>query len=157
MGLPTELEWEVEGASIGPIAWPIPEVFSDSGKLTSYGYENEVLLSVPLTFENGSSGQRTVSVSARFAACRVRCIPGRLALSRTLLVTKEVDASDDEMHAIFQHHAARVPGTEERSVDEAIDFPPTIGRDLSGRLQWCRQDRLLPSYPAVRAGSTRRK
>jgi thiol:disulfide interchange protein DsbD len=113
VGLPTELHWEVEGANIGSIAWPIPEVFRDSGKLISYGYEDEVLITVPLTFEHGSSGQRTVSVSARFAACRVRCIPGRLTLSRTLLVTEEVEASDDETHAIFQHHAARVPSTEE--------------------------------------------
>jgi thiol:disulfide interchange protein DsbD len=113
VGLPTELHWEVEGASIGPMAWPTPAVFSDSEKLISYGYEDEVLLTVPLTFENGSSGERTVRVSARFVACRVRCIPGRLTLSRKLLVGSEADPSDDETHAIFQHYAARVPPTEE--------------------------------------------
>jgi thiol:disulfide interchange protein DsbD len=113
VGLPTELDWEVERASVGPIGWPTPEVFRDAGKLTSYGYDNEVLLTVPLTFEKGARGQRMVRVSAAFAACNVRCIPGRLTLSRPLLIGEEVQPTDDETHAIFEHYAGRVPNRKE--------------------------------------------
>ena len=109
VGLPTELHWEVERASVGPIDWPTPEVFSDSGKLISYGYDNEVLLTVPLTFEKGASGQHMVRVAAAFVACRVRCIPGRLTLSRPLLVDEEAQPVDDDTHAIFERYAALVP------------------------------------------------
>jgi thiol:disulfide interchange protein DsbD len=113
VGLPTELDWEVERASVGPIDWPTPEVFGDSGKLTSYGYDKEVLLTAPLTFEKGASGQRMVRVSAAFAACNVRCIPGRLTLSRPLLVSEETRLADDDTRAIFEHYAGRVPNKQE--------------------------------------------
>ena len=37
-----------EGASAGPVAWPAPRRFSESG-ITVYGYENEVVLPVAVT------------------------------------------------------------------------------------------------------------
>ena len=48
-GLPTKVEFEVEGAQLGPIAWPAPEIFRDpDAGLTSYGYTGSVLLASDL-------------------------------------------------------------------------------------------------------------
>ena len=36
-GLPTQLDWQVEAAQVGPVQLPGPEVFTEGG-LTTYGY-----------------------------------------------------------------------------------------------------------------------
>jgi thiol:disulfide interchange protein DsbD len=119
-GLPTELDWEIERGTVGPIAWPAPEVFQESGGLTTYGYHGQVLVMAPLTFEARAPGERVVRVEVDFVACQVRCIPGRLKLSRPLRVERETRPADDETRAIFERYADRVPGKPE-SLDLAIE------------------------------------
>jgi hypothetical protein len=47
-GLPTEMTWTLPaGVSTGEIAWPVPKKIP-VGNLANYGYENTVLLPVPL-------------------------------------------------------------------------------------------------------------
>ena len=53
-GLPTELQWTLPaGLAAGDIAWPVPKKIA-IGTLANYGYENTVLLPVPLTVAPGS-------------------------------------------------------------------------------------------------------
>ena len=48
-GLPTQLEWTLPtGLFAGEIAWPLPKKLP-LGNLINYGYEDTVLLPVPLT------------------------------------------------------------------------------------------------------------
>ena len=48
-GMSTSVDWELpQGIKAGAIQWPLPEKLSDQG-LTSYIYENETVLLVPLT------------------------------------------------------------------------------------------------------------
>jgi thiol:disulfide interchange protein DsbD len=108
-GRPTKLDWDVTGARIGPIEWPAPEEFRDPGGLITYGYENEILLTSPLTFEQDTQGEVMVRVEASFVACRVRCIPGRLELSRPLMVSSEARPADAETRAVFERYARRSP------------------------------------------------
>jgi thiol:disulfide interchange protein/DsbC/DsbD-like thiol-disulfide interchange protein len=75
-GLPTELTWTLPaGITAGEIAWPTPKKIP-IGNLANYGYENTVLLPVPLTVSPGfSASQLTVQLSASWLVCKQECIP----------------------------------------------------------------------------------
>ncbi|NMM09477.1 MAG: protein-disulfide reductase [Polaromonas sp.] len=86
-GLPTQLEWQLpSGITAGEIAWPTPKKIS-IGTLANYGYDNTVLLPVPLTiapgFGGSGSSQLDVKLKAAWLVCRKECIPqeGEFALS----------------------------------------------------------------------------
>ena len=75
-GLPTMLDWQLPGGiTAGSIAWPTPKKIP-IGTLANYGYENTVLLPVPLTVAPSfSASQLTVNLKAAWLACRKECIP----------------------------------------------------------------------------------
>ncbi len=79
-GLPTQLEWKLpEGIDAGEIAWPVPQKMP-LGNLANYGYENTVLLPVPMTvastFNPGPLAKdATFEVHATWLVCRKECIP----------------------------------------------------------------------------------
>ncbi len=78
-GLPTEFSWQLPaGLSAGSIAWPAPHALR-VGPLVNYGYEDTVLLPVPVRvatdFKAPASGQVNVHLSANWLICRVECIP----------------------------------------------------------------------------------
>jgi thiol:disulfide interchange protein DsbD len=78
-GLPTELNWQLPaGLSAGAIAWPAPHALR-VGPLVNYGYEDTLLLPVPVQVATGfkapASGLVDVRLSATWLICRVECIP----------------------------------------------------------------------------------
>ncbi len=78
-GLPTLLQWTLPpGITAGDIAWPAPKRLP-IGTLTNYGYEDTVVLPVPLTvsptFTAGLTGDLEVKLSATWLVCRQECIP----------------------------------------------------------------------------------
>ncbi|MGE3349371.1 MAG: protein-disulfide reductase DsbD family protein [Ramlibacter sp.] len=79
-GLPTQLEWTLPpGVMAGDIAWPVPKKIP-IGNLANYGYDNTVLLPVPLTitpeFKPGVLTQALeVKLHAAWLVCRKECIP----------------------------------------------------------------------------------
>lgn len=83
-GLPTQLEWKLPaGITAGDIAWPTPKKIP-LGTLANYGYEDTVLLPVPLTVAPGFSGnQLDLKLKAAWLVCLKECIPqeGEFALS----------------------------------------------------------------------------
>ncbi|MGH8848062.1 MAG: protein-disulfide reductase DsbD domain-containing protein, partial [Polaromonas sp.] len=83
-GLPTQLEWQLPaGITAGEIAWPTPKKIP-IGTLANYGYENTVLLPVPLTVSPGfGKSQLDVKLKAVWLVCHKTCIPqeGEFALS----------------------------------------------------------------------------
>jgi thiol:disulfide interchange protein DsbD len=88
-GLPTRVKWTLpEGFEAGPIDWPYPRPFSQ-GPVTSYGYEDEVLLPVPITPPPSLTPGKPVTLAARvdWLECQEACVPGRADLSLTLPVT----------------------------------------------------------------------
>ncbi|MFZ2387071.1 MAG: protein-disulfide reductase DsbD domain-containing protein, partial [Polaromonas sp.] len=70
-GLPTLLEWQLPaGITAGDIAWPTPKKIP-IGNLANYGYENTVLLPVPLTVAPGfNATQLDVRLKAAWLVCR---------------------------------------------------------------------------------------
>ncbi len=83
-GLPTQLEWKLPaGIDPGEIAWPTPKKIP-IGTLANYGYDNTVLLPVPLTVAPGFDAQTLdVKLKAAWLVCKKECIPqeGDFALS----------------------------------------------------------------------------
>ena len=83
-GLPTVLEWQLPaGITTGDIAWPTPKKIP-IGTLANYGYENTILLPVPVTVApNFTGSQVNVKLKAAWLICRKECIPqeGEFALS----------------------------------------------------------------------------
>jgi thiol:disulfide interchange protein DsbD len=84
-GLPTELKWTLPaGITAGEIAWPTPKKIP-IGNLANYGYENTVLLPVPLTVAPGfSASQLTLQLSASWLVCKRECIPQEGEFTLTL-------------------------------------------------------------------------
>ncbi len=84
-GLPTQLNWQLPaGLKAGHIAWPLPKKIP-IGSLANYGYEDTVLLTVPVTvspqFQTPLNGKLRVELQAQWLVCRQECIPqeGRFA------------------------------------------------------------------------------
>jgi thiol:disulfide interchange protein DsbD len=79
-GLPTSMQWTLPaGVSAGAIAWPIPKKIS-LGSLANYGYDNTVLLPVPLTIAPDfkpslMASDVEVKLHASWLVCRKECVP----------------------------------------------------------------------------------
>ena len=108
-GLPTQLQFQLPaGLQAGEIAWPLPKKIP-IGTLANYGYEDTVLLAVPVTvtpqFQMPVTGQLRIVLHAEWLVCRQECIPqeGRLALD---LSTRSATA----LHgALFEAAQASIP------------------------------------------------
>jgi thiol:disulfide interchange protein DsbD len=83
-GNPPVLRWQLpEGVRAGEIVWPAPERIP-AGTLVNYGYDNGVVLPVPLTIAKGATGPLAVGLQAKWLVCRDLCVPGQARLELTL-------------------------------------------------------------------------
>ena len=75
-GLPTTFEWKLPaGLEAGAIEWPTPQRYA-IGPLMNYGYENQLLLPVPVTVTDAPLGDTvTVQLRADWLVCKEVCIP----------------------------------------------------------------------------------
>jgi thiol:disulfide interchange protein DsbD len=78
-GLPTTLQWTLPaGLTAGDIAWPTPRRIPVGG-MANFGYEDTVLLPVPLTvgkeFKPAANGMLEIGLAANWLVCRQECIP----------------------------------------------------------------------------------
>ena len=101
-GLPTMLEWQLPaGATAGEIAWPTPKKIP-IGTLANYGYENTVLLPVPVTVaQNFSGAQLDVKLKAAWLVCRKECIPQEGDFSLSIPVKSSTAISSQLFQATF--------------------------------------------------------
>jgi len=76
-GLPTQLNWTLPaGLQAGAIDWPVPKKIP-IGTLANYGYEDTLLLSVPITVAADAALPATlpIQLKAEWLVCRQECIP----------------------------------------------------------------------------------
>ena len=78
-GLPTRLQWQLPaGLQAGDIAWPLPKKIP-IGTLANYGYEDSLLLAVPVTpsadFKFPTNAALSLQLQAEWLVCRQECIP----------------------------------------------------------------------------------
>ncbi len=105
-GLPTTMSWQLPGGvQAGEIAWPTPKQLK-LGPLMNYGYEDTVLLPVPVTVSSDFSAP-TLAVKLRsdWLVCKEVCIPESGEFTLTLPGTTAVNQHQD----LFTATLARVP------------------------------------------------
>jgi thiol:disulfide interchange protein DsbD len=108
-GLATQLGFELpDGFRTADIQWPAPQRLFIA-PLANYGYEDEIVLPVPLQVP-ATIGGRSVRVAARasWLMCREVCIPGEAALALELPVASG-PAPASAFAALFEQADRRMP------------------------------------------------
>jgi DsbC/DsbD-like thiol-disulfide interchange protein len=142
-GEPPRVQWQMpSGLSAGEIKWPTPRRLGSSS-VADFGYEDAVLLVVPVNAAVGIEAQQVVRISAaaKLLVCsHEMCIPGRADLSLTLPVKSQLPAPNAQSADLFA--AARkslprpAPSNWRLSVTDAHDsFVLTVkdGRPVGSR------------------------
>ncbi|AWN47400.1 thiol:disulfide interchange protein [Methylobacterium terrae] len=111
-GLPPEIAWTLPaGFSAGSVAWPAPERIP-VGDLMNFGYEGEVLLTVPVTApETLGPGPVPLRAKVSYLVCERECVPGEASLSLSLPVAPAGTSPrpDPRAAALFAQGRERLP------------------------------------------------
>lgn len=108
-GLPTTLNWTLpKGMQAGPIQWPVPQKIA-VGDFTNYGFEDEVVLVVPINVSSAFQATQSfeVQVVAHWLACETACIPEEAQL-QARLSTAPQSAHQTAFEAVFKQQPQRV-------------------------------------------------
>ena len=84
-GLRTKIDWQLpEGFTAGPLHWPVPHHFVLGG-LTSYAYEDEVILFAEITPPAELTDKDfTFKANSSWLVCKESCVPGKASLELKL-------------------------------------------------------------------------
>ncbi len=96
-GMATKIEWQLPpGVTAGETEWPLPEKLPPA-EVTTYGYNDEVMLLVPLKvpadFKPGLQFDLKAKVS--WLECKEECVPGNANVEATLNLGRETTNSAD--------------------------------------------------------------
>ena len=119
-GIPTRIQWDLPfGVTAGDIQWPVPRKMPPDD-LTTYVYEDEVVLLVPLKIANGvAPGSLTVKARVSWLECKEQCIP----------------ASAD-VEAVLSSGRERLPSQDAALIDTWESRLPKSGAGLSAQAWW---------------------
>ncbi len=111
-GLATKIEWHLPaGVTAGEIQWPLPEKLSPA-EVTTYGYDNEVVLLVPLKLAADlKPGPLDLKAKVSWLECKEVCIPGSGSVQATLNIGTETKPSANA--ALLQSWQEKVPPSAE--------------------------------------------
>jgi thiol:disulfide interchange protein/DsbC/DsbD-like thiol-disulfide interchange protein len=96
-GMATKIEWLLpSGATAGDIQWPLPEKLPPA-EVTTYGYNTEVMLLVPLKIPADFKPGMVLDLKAKVSwlECKEECIPGKATVEAQLNTGRETDISAD--------------------------------------------------------------
>ena len=95
-GSPTKISWTLPpGVTAGDIEWPLPRKLPPA-EVTTYGYEDETVLIVPLTLAKDlAPGPLHISAKVGWLECKESCIPADQTVEATLNVGNETKTSAD--------------------------------------------------------------
>ena len=95
-GMPTTIDWKLpQGVSAGAIQWSVPEKLPDK-ELTTYIYENDVVLLVPLTIApDVHAGLLQLEAAVGWLECQVQCIKGDANVRTSLEIGTATKPSKD--------------------------------------------------------------
>jgi thiol:disulfide interchange protein DsbD len=120
-GMPTKIEWQLPpGVTASQIQWPTPTKLAEDD-LTTYIYENDVVLLVPLRLAADlKAGTLDLRAKVSWLECNTNgCVPGGGAVSAQLRIADATKPSAD---------AALIESWQKRL--------PQPGNELSVRAQW---------------------
>lgn len=95
-GQSTKIEWQLPpGVTAGDIQWPLPQKLPPE-EVTTYGYENEVVLLVPLKLAADlKPGPLDLKAKVSWLECKEQCILAGATLQSTVNVAAETKPSPD--------------------------------------------------------------
>ena len=111
-GQSTAIEWTLPpGVTAGEILWPLPEVHADQAgdtEFTTYIYNNEVILFVPLTLgKSVPPGRVELQAEVSWQECEKVCVVGSMVVRAALTVGAESRPSADA--ATLESFRQKVP------------------------------------------------
>lgn len=98
------------GLTAEEIGWPAPRRLGTSS-IVDFGYEDEVMLIVPIHADANMAAQRPVPITANLQVlvCREMCIPGKAQLWLALPVKPRQPAPDARAHDLFAFTRKTLP------------------------------------------------
>ncbi|MFN0314332.1 MAG: protein-disulfide reductase DsbD family protein [Burkholderiales bacterium] len=137
-GMATQISWTLpEGFTADTIQWPAPRRI-DTGPVTSYGYDDAVLLmtsvQVPGAFASHSA---TFVAQADWLVCKEICIPASAKLTLSLPISSQ-PAPDETVAALFNSARQNLPRplsgwnieATKRATEVSISLTPGAGTDV---------------------------
>jgi thiol:disulfide interchange protein DsbD len=111
-GQATEIKWQLPpGVTAGEIQWPLPKKLPPA-EVTTYGYEDEVVLLVPLKLEtNLPAGALNLAAKISWLECKESCIPASASVEANLNVGSGTKNSADA--ATIESWKSKVPRRDE--------------------------------------------
>jgi DsbC/DsbD-like thiol-disulfide interchange protein len=104
-GEPPRVDWHLPaGLTAGAIEWPTPRRLEDSSSIVDYGYEDAVLLIVPMHADPKLAVERATQIGAdvKVLVCsHDMCIPGKAQLSLTLPIGAHTSAPYSRSAGLF--------------------------------------------------------
>ena len=151
-GEPPSIEWQLPaGLTAGAIEWPTPKRF-ESGSIVDYGYEDAVLLIVPLQAEATLPTQPPIRIDAKvkvLVCSHEMCVPGKTELTLTLPiksppmlhvhnnVVRKQDVENEHLFAATSQYLPRpAPGGWRFNVADTSDLfvlSVNFGSEIAGR------------------------
>lgn len=110
-GEPPRIHWNLPtGFRAGPIRWPYPMRFG-TPPVVDYGYEDEVLLMLPIQAPTNLKPRQTITIAAtvKWLVCRDICIPGGAHLELSLPVVMDPPRQASTWRELFEETRKRVP------------------------------------------------
>jgi thiol:disulfide interchange protein len=109
-GTPVIVQWQLpEGFKAGDLQWPFPHKIINP-PLTSYGYEKELLLLVPIEPAQDLPSQETVlKAKVDWLVCKISCVPGSVEVSLTLPVAAHAPQTNVQWSQEFAKTRAQIP------------------------------------------------
>ena len=90
------------GFSFGDVQWPLPTRFNTEAGI-SYGYENEVLLLIPVTVaKSAAAGSAAIDVQTSWLSCKDICIEGEAKLQAKVTIGQATRPANAELFAAWR-------------------------------------------------------
>jgi thiol:disulfide interchange protein DsbD len=144
----TEIKWQLPaGVTAGEIQWPLPEKIPPLD-ITTYGYENDTVLLVPLTLaSNLPAGPLDLKARVTWLECKESCIPAGAEVEATLRVGPEARPASGA--AVLQAWQEKVPKVAANFSGRAWWEGPATGDTRMLILQWPGDSQGADFYPAA--------
>ena len=136
-GQATEIKWQLPpGVTAGEIQWPLPQKLPPAD-ITTYGYEEEVVLLVPLTLGNNvPAGALPISAKVSWLECKESCIPASADVQGELNIGATAGNPTDENAKLLATWQVKVPAAGNAIAAQAWWEKPANGNTRILDLQW---------------------
>jgi thiol:disulfide interchange protein/DsbC/DsbD-like thiol-disulfide interchange protein len=150
-GSPTEIKWQLPpGISAGEIQWPLPKKLPPI-EVTTYGYEDEVVLLVPLKIEtNFPAGQIDLKANVSWLECKDVCIPANQNVEAKLNIESETkNTADPEKKRVLEFWHRTIPTRQNNSISNIrVWWEKPLQTDLRPFvIEWVGPERLADFFP----------